>query len=115
MKRALVLVPLALVAVSVRAQSVPAPVPAEEVFTLEQIGHALSAPTPQAGQIAPSTANAPADDGQWTMPAKNFAATRFSSLNELTAANVKGLQPVLTFSLAVNKGEEAAPIVANNE
>jgi lanthanide-dependent methanol dehydrogenase len=96
------------------AQTVPDPVPAEDVFTLEQIGHALAEPTPEAGKTAPSAANAPEDDGQWTMPAKNFAATRFSALTEVTTNNVKGLQPVFSFSLAVNKGQEAAPIVAGN-
>src|SRR5689334_16272687 len=90
---------LLLASSAVRGQTVPPPVPAEDVFTLEQIGHALADPTPDAGKAAPSAANAPEDDGQWTMPAKNFAATRFSSLTELTANNVKGLQPVLTFSL----------------
>ncbi|MDB6102606.1 MAG: hypothetical protein JWO52_2605, partial [Gammaproteobacteria bacterium] len=30
------------------AQSVPAPVPQSEVFTREQIGHALAQPTPDA-------------------------------------------------------------------
>ena len=63
----------------------PTPVPADEVFTREEIGHALAAPTPQAGHTAPSAANAPADDGQWTMPSKNYASTRFSALNEITA------------------------------
>jgi len=86
----------------------------DEVFSPKDIGHALSAPTPDAGKTAPSAANAPPDDGQWKMPAKNFAATRFSSLNELTPANVKQLQPLLTFSLNANKGQEAAPIVADN-
>ena len=37
---------------AVAAQTVPAPVPAEEVFTREQIGHALSAPTPEAGHTS---------------------------------------------------------------
>jgi PQQ-dependent dehydrogenase (methanol/ethanol family) len=92
----------------------PAPVPQDEVFAADKIGHALSPPTPDAGRTAPSAANAPPDDGQWTMPAKNFASTRFSSLTELTTDNVKELQPLLSFSLGVNKGQEAAPIVANN-
>src|SRR5262245_66540494 len=48
------------------------------------------------------------------MPAKNFSAARFSSLKEITPENVRNLAPVLTFSLAVNKGQEAAPIVADN-
>jgi PQQ-dependent dehydrogenase (methanol/ethanol family) len=105
---------LSLAPLGAGAQTVPAPVPQDEVFTAAKIGRALSAPTPEAGHTAPSTANAPQDDGQWTMPAKNFASTRFSSLTELTADNVQKIQPLLTFSLAVNKGQEAAPIVAGD-
>ena len=95
-------------------QTMPSPVPASEVFTLEQIGHALAPPTPAAGRTAASAANAPPDDGQWSMPSKNYASTRFSSLTELTPQNVQKLTPVFTFSLAVNKGQEAAPIVVDN-
>ncbi|HEV7714635.1 MAG TPA: PQQ-binding-like beta-propeller repeat protein, partial [Steroidobacteraceae bacterium] len=104
----------ALAPVMVFAQTLPAAVPDNEVFTRDQIGHALAEPTPAAGRTAPSTANAPEDDGQWTMPSKNYASTRFSSLAELTTQNVQKLVPVFTFSLAVNKGQEAAPIVADN-
>ena len=96
------------------SQVIPAPVPASEVFTPAEIGHALAPPTPQAGKAAPSAANAPPDDGQWSMPSKNYASTRYSSLMEITPANVKALEPVVTFSLAVNKGQEAAPIVVDN-
>jgi lanthanide-dependent methanol dehydrogenase len=96
------------------AQTIPSAVPADEVFTREQIGHALTAPTPQAGRTEANLANAPKDDGQWTMPSKNYASTRFSDLSELTTENVKGLVPLFSFSLAVNKGQEAAPIVADN-
>src|ERR1700685_649670 len=105
---------LSLVPAAVLAQSMPAPVPENEIFKREDIGHALAAPTPEAGHTAPSIANAPADDGQWTMPSKNYASTRFSSLNEITPANVRTLKPDFSFSLAVNKGQEAAPLVADN-
>jgi PQQ-dependent dehydrogenase (methanol/ethanol family) len=97
-----------------QAQTVPAAVPESEVFPPEQIGHALAAPTPQAGHTAPSAANAPPDDGQWTMPAKNYAQTRYSELTEITPQNVGTLTAQFTFSLGVIKGEEAAPIVADN-
>src|SRR5581483_8303620 len=110
----LAIVPLTLTGRPATAQTVPAPVPENEVFTPEQIGHALAAPTPGTGHTAASPANAPQDDGQWTMPSKNYASTRYSSLAELTPANVKLLQPQFSFSLAVNKGQEAAPIVADN-
>ena len=48
------------------------------------------------------------------MPSKNYASTRFSSLTEITASNVKTLTPTFSFSLAVNKGQEAAPLVVDN-
>jgi lanthanide-dependent methanol dehydrogenase len=105
---------LTLVPAAVLAQSMPAPVPENEIFKREDIGHALAAPTPEAGHTAPSSANAPADDGQWTMPSKNYASTRFSALKEITVDNVKNLTPDFSFSLAVNKGQEAAPIVTDN-
>lgn len=95
-------------------QKIPDPVPADQVFTREAIGHALAAPTPQAGRTAASAANSPKDDGQWTMPSKDYASTRYSSLAEITPQNVKTLVPTVTFSLGVNKGQEAAPIIADN-
>jgi glucose dehydrogenase len=100
-----------LVAIS---QVIPAPVPESEVFTREEIGHALAPPTPSVGKAVPSAADAPPDDGQWSMPSKNYAATRYSSLTEITPDNVKKLELVITFSLDVNKGQESAPIVVDN-
>src|SRR3954447_19688873 len=63
------------------------------------------------GHPRPPASAAPADDGQWTMPAKNYASTRYSELTEITADNVKNLQPAFTFSMGVNKGQEAAPLI----
>jgi PQQ-dependent dehydrogenase (methanol/ethanol family) len=61
--------------------------------------------------IVPPAAAAPPDDGQWTMPAKNYASTRYSDLAEITPDNARNLQVAFTFSLGVNKGQEAAPLV----
>ncbi|RAK50719.1 methanol/ethanol family PQQ-dependent dehydrogenase [Phenylobacterium deserti] len=58
-----------------------------------------------------ATASIPAEDGQWTMPAKDYASTRFSGLSEINAGNVQNLKVAFTFSTGVNKGQEAAPIV----
>jgi PQQ-dependent dehydrogenase (methanol/ethanol family) len=54
------------------------------------------------------------DDGQWVMPAKNYASTRFSSLNQINSGNVANLKVAWTFSMANDRGEEAAPLVVNN-
>jgi lanthanide-dependent methanol dehydrogenase len=52
-----------------------------------------------------------AEDGQWLMPAKNYASTRFSSLAQITVQNVKNLRPAWTFSTGNVRGHEAAPLV----
>src|SRR5439155_477069 len=51
------------------------------------------------------------DDGQWVMPAKNYASTRFSGLNEINTSNVKRLGVSWTFSTGVTAGHEGAPLV----
>ena len=48
------------------------------------------------------------------MPAKNYAATRFSGLDEINTGNVKNLKVAWTFSTGVNRGQEAAPIVVGD-
>ncbi|HEV2763979.1 MAG TPA: methanol/ethanol family PQQ-dependent dehydrogenase [Pyrinomonadaceae bacterium] len=58
--------------------------------------------------------NPEAEDGQWVMPAKNYASTRYSGLEEITADNVRDLKVAWTFSTGVNRGQEAAPIVVGD-
>src|SRR3569833_776045 len=110
----IVTVMLVAVAPTAWAQLLPSHVPETEVFTREEIGHAISEPTPQAGRTAANPANAPQDDGQWTMPAKNYAATRYSAMNEISFVFVCFLQVVFSFLFGVTKGEEAAPLVVDN-
>ncbi|HYY84067.1 MAG TPA: PQQ-binding-like beta-propeller repeat protein, partial [Beijerinckiaceae bacterium] len=69
---------------------------------------------PSAPLPVPPASAAPPENGQWTMPAKNYAATRYSELDEITADNVKNLQPAFTFSTGVNRGQEAAPLVVGS-
>jgi len=61
------------------------------------------------GAIAAST-----EDGQWTLPAKNYASTRFSGLDEITTGNVGNLRLAWTFETGILRGQEAAPLVVNN-
>jgi PQQ-dependent dehydrogenase (methanol/ethanol family) len=53
------------------------------------------------------------DDKQWVMPAKNYASTRFSGLNQINAGNAGQLRVAWTFSLGSTHGQEAAPIIVN--
>jgi PQQ-dependent dehydrogenase (methanol/ethanol family) len=70
--------------------------------------HAQTASAPQ--PVAPPFATPP-EDGQWTIPQKNFASTRYSDLSEINTENVKNLQVAFTFSTGVNRGQESAPLV----
>ena len=66
-------------------------------------------PAPGAPAIAASaTAN---EDGQWRMPAKDYASSRFSGLSEITTDNVRNLKLAFTFSTGVLRGHESAPLV----
>ena len=55
-----------------------------------------------------------ADDGQWLMPAKNFAGHRFSALDQINTSNASQLKLAFSFSTGVVRGHEAAAIVADN-
>src|SRR6476620_11263613 len=65
---------------------------------------------------APTGASVAAEpeDGQWPMPAKNYASTRFSGLEDINTGNVASLKLAWSFSTGVVRGHEAAPIVSNN-
>jgi PQQ-dependent dehydrogenase (methanol/ethanol family) len=60
---------------------------------------------------AAASAQPTIDDSQWTMPAKDYASTRYSTLSQINAANAVQLKPVLKFSTGVTRGHEAAPLV----
>src|SRR5690242_13544209 len=64
-------------------------------------------PHPYQGQLE-------ADDGQWIRPAKDYASTRYSSLDQINTKNAKDLKLALTFSTGMTCGHEAAPLVVNN-
>jgi len=51
------------------------------------------------------------EDKQWTMQNKNYASTRYSTLNAIDADNVKNLKVAWTFSTGVLRGHEGGPLV----
>jgi PQQ-dependent dehydrogenase (methanol/ethanol family) len=63
---------------------------------------------------APAAGAAAAEDGQWTMPGKNYAATRYSGLTQINAQNARSLHPVWTFSTGVLAGHEGQPLVVGD-
>src|SRR6185503_10523691 len=74
---------------------------------------AARAPSPASPAISPAPPSA-GDDGQWTMPARNHASTRFSDQDQINAGNVSSLRLAWTFSTGVLKGHEAAPLVVGD-
>ena len=57
-----------------------------------------AAPEVAVGPPAAAFAAGPpvADDGQWTMAARNYDSTRYSGLNQINVGNVSGLRPALS-------------------
>ncbi|HEX6643864.1 MAG TPA: methanol/ethanol family PQQ-dependent dehydrogenase [Gemmatimonadales bacterium] len=72
---------------------------------------ARAVPTAAPGAVVPAVPTP--EDGDWRMPARDYASTRYSGLDEITAENVASLELAWTFSTGVLRGHEAAPIVAN--
>ena len=54
------------------------------------------------------------DDGQWVRPGKDYAATRYSTLDQINTGNAGNLRVALTFSTGFTRGHEAAPLIVNN-
>src|SRR4051794_7015820 len=80
----------------------------------QQFGSAaVYGPAPAGNHAVAPPAASPADDGNWVMPGKDYAATRFSALNQITPANVSKMGLVFTFSTATTHGYEAPPLVVN--
>jgi PQQ-dependent dehydrogenase (methanol/ethanol family) len=93
---------IATVALSACNRSQPAKVGTPTVYS-----------TPSATHAVMDAAASPADDGNWTMPGKDYASTRFSALNQINPQNVGKLGLAFTFSTATTTGYEAPPLVVN--
>jgi lanthanide-dependent methanol dehydrogenase len=54
------------------------------------------------------------DDGNWYMPLKDYAGTRFSQLAQINPQNVRNLQLIWSQATGYARGHEATPIVVDN-
>lgn len=54
------------------------------------------------------------DPGQWVMPARDYASTRFSPLDQIKASNVANLRLAWMFSVGTTHGQEAAPLAVGD-
>src|SRR5689334_13109998 len=52
--------------------------------------------------------------GDWPLPTRDYANTRYSDLAEINATNAKTLKLAFTFSTGVLRGHEAAPVVVGS-
>ncbi|SEP47566.1 PQQ-dependent dehydrogenase, methanol/ethanol family [Rhodospirillales bacterium URHD0017] len=69
-----------------------------------------------AGQVSSQIAKipevaSPAEDGQWTMPTKDHANSRFSGLDQINKGNVGQLQVAIALSTGTTSGNESSPLV----
>jgi PQQ-dependent dehydrogenase (methanol/ethanol family) len=71
-----------------------------------------------AGAIVPGTRiagrPAPENPGEWPMPARDYANSRFSTLAQINANNAQNLRVAWTFSTGVLRGHEGQPLVVGN-
>jgi PQQ-dependent dehydrogenase (methanol/ethanol family) len=72
-----------------------------------------SSPPPSGPGTAPAQPGAP-KPGEWILPGRDFANTRYSPLDQITAANAKNLRVAWTFSTGIPRGHEGQPLVVNN-
>ncbi len=86
--------------------------PALTIAVIMALPGALPAPSRAWAQLPAGSADA--KDGDWTMPGKNLAATRYSGLAQITIANAAGLKPVWNFSTGVLRGHEGQPLVVGD-
>jgi PQQ-dependent dehydrogenase (methanol/ethanol family) len=52
--------------------------------------------------------------GQWTMPAHDYAGSRYSELSDINSGNAKSLHAAWTFSTGVLRGHEGQPLVIDS-
>jgi PQQ-dependent dehydrogenase (methanol/ethanol family) len=74
----------------------------------------LSAGPSAFAQLAQAPAAAsPPEDGNWTMPGRDYASTRYSGLEQINTSNVKKLGVEFTFSTGTLKGQESAVLAVD--
>jgi PQQ-dependent dehydrogenase (methanol/ethanol family) len=68
----------------------------------------------QSNGARPAAGASGPEDGQWTMPSKDYASTRYSGLNQINGGNVARLKLAFSFDTNNRRGQEAAPIVVGS-
>ncbi len=79
-------------------------------FAQKQAAGAITVP----GQRNDIRLVSPLPNGEWTLPAGDYANTRYSPLSQITTENVKNLKVVGTMATGIARGHEGQPLVVNN-
>jgi PQQ-dependent dehydrogenase (methanol/ethanol family) len=66
------------------------------------------------GITFPAGAAGTQTDGEWTMPARDFASSRYSPLSDINVSNVGNLKVTMTISTGVLQGHEGQPLVVGS-
>ena len=66
------------------------------------------------GKGASSRSDAERSAAEWTMPARDYASTRYSPLAQITAGNVRQLRLAWTYSTGSLRGHEGAPLIVGS-
>jgi PQQ-dependent dehydrogenase (methanol/ethanol family) len=75
---------------------------------------ALAASIDAGAQHATLPASRPGADSEWTMPAHDYASSRYSELAQINAANVSSVRVEFSFSTGIARGQESAPLVVGS-
>jgi glucose dehydrogenase len=62
----------------------------------------------------PTGSAASQGSGEWWMPGRDFAASRYSALNDINVSNVVNMKVATTFSTGVLHGHEGQPLVVGS-
>lgn len=66
------------------------------------------------GQLKSIDLVSPEPNGEWTLPAGDYANTRYTPLSQINTGNVANLKVVGTMSTGIAHGHEGQPLVVNN-
>jgi PQQ-dependent dehydrogenase (methanol/ethanol family) len=84
------------------------------IVTVLLVSAAAAPASAQPNGARPAAGASGAEDGQWTMPSKDYASTRYSGLNQINGGNVARLKLAFSFDTNNRRGQEAAPIVVGS-
>lgn len=90
--------------------------PAVGVYAAYNIYNSQPAGAPQQQSFSGATADFSPNNppGEWQMPARDYANTRFSPLNQINRSNVARLKVAWTFADGTLYGHEGAPLVVGD-